>query len=443
MLRRRNLRSVFFTLIGLLVIAYLIGMVSCIREERKVNGLMAEIKAKGEPICAANLYDKSIHSKENAAIAYEAIFKTISSPKAKRDIKQLKDYIQRCNGIGAPLSNDDWAEFTTLATGYAHLIDKVKDAAGKPICAFNIHWEDTVCAQLPHLAKLRDINAIVCALSEINAKNGNIKSAIDDITLSLGVSNAIQNEPQIVSQLVRYDIITTVTDTLKTVIKGNKLDTEDITKLNNALSSIEVLDSYKQALTGERASFRTMFDDVIAGKMPMDDHDVGLRAFILRKIPLFEIRMRKDQYCFLQYMTKQVESSDLYYREPGPQSKAVQDNSRAAMMSRELSKAYPSTRAQRDCVIAKINGSRITLGLYLYKLKNGTYPEKLKELNGMIDQGLLEDPFSGDDVIYKRIGNGYLLYSIGKDLRDNGGLEPVSDKNDTNTPQDIVWSMDR
>jgi hypothetical protein len=45
------------------------------------------------------------------------------------------------------------------------------------------------------------------------------------------------------------------------------------------------------------------------------------------------------------------------------------------------------------------------------------------------------DPFGGKDFIYRRRGAGYLLYSVGPNLRDDGANAPVAEKR----LDDIVW----
>jgi len=49
---------------------------------------------------------------------------------------------------------------------------------------------------------------------------------------------------------------------------------------------------------------------------------------------------------------------------------------------------------------------------------------------------LPQDPFSGKDFVYKRQGKGFLLYSIGENLKDDGGLAAPEE-----APADIVWQM--
>jgi hypothetical protein len=65
-----------------------------------------------------------------------------------------------------------------------------------------------------------------------------------------------------------------------------------------------------------------------------------------------------------------------------------------------------------------------------YRLTRGRLPARLANLK--IDPSLLIDPFTGGILIYNPNGNDYLLYSVGADFKDDGGV-PANDR-DYSTP---------
>jgi len=62
------------------------------------------------------------------------------------------------------------------------------------------------------------------------------------------------------------------------------------------------------------------------------------------------------------------------------------------------------------------------LALENWKLEKEMYPENLTEL---IIAGYLEelpmDPYSDKPLVYKKTDDGFILYSIGEDFKDDGG----------------------
>jgi len=87
-------------------------------------------------------------------------------------------------------------------------------------------------------------------------------------------------------------------------------------------------------------------------------------------------------------------------------------------------------------------GLMLVAALEAYRLEHETYPEKLHQLVGPYIRKVPTDPFTdGKSFVYSRKDARYLLYSIGPDMKDDGGkatsLEKISDENG-----DIVFAPD-
>jgi hypothetical protein len=75
----------------------------------------------------------------------------------------------------------------------------------------------------------------------------------------------------------------------------------------------------------------------------------------------------------------------------------------------------------------------ISLALHAYKLENGAYPTRLKELTPTHLKQIPADPFgAGEPLRYAKRGNSYVLHSIGPDGIDDGG-QPVAHRNNVTT----------
>jgi len=76
------------------------------------------------------------------------------------------------------------------------------------------------------------------------------------------------------------------------------------------------------------------------------------------------------------------------------------------------------------------------LALKRYRLEMETYPPDLKSL---VDAGYLRnipmDPYSDGPLIYRRVGDEFLLYSVGPDFVDGGGKRGVDDEG-----QPRIWA---
>jgi len=68
--------------------------------------------------------------------------------------------------------------------------------------------------------------------------------------------------------------------------------------------------------------------------------------------------------------------------------------------------------------------TRLAMALAAYKAQNEAFPAGLFELKGKYLPEIPSDIFSCGPLIYRRTDKGYLLYSVGEDMKDEGGAEP-------------------
>jgi len=66
--------------------------------------------------------------------------------------------------------------------------------------------------------------------------------------------------------------------------------------------------------------------------------------------------------------------------------------------------------------------------LAVHRAETGEFPKKLAELTPKLLEQVPADPFTGEPLIYRRTEDGYVLYSVGPDLEDDGGVENEDDR---------------
>lgn len=109
-----------------------------------------------------------------------------------------------------------------------------------------------------------------------------------------------------------------------------------------------------------------------------------------------------------------------------------------AAIQRDLEKPFPDTfssalRFEREEMghvggrtvlrmtetTARLRAARAALAVEQHRLKYGTLPERLEEISDEFRHAVLEDPFTGGPLRYLRSGDGFTVYSVGKDLHDD------------------------
>lgn len=87
---------------------------------------------------------------------------------------------------------------------------------------------------------------------------------------------------------------------------------------------------------------------------------------------------------------------------------------------------------QKDlAMLSKLTLLSVELALRAHSVEHGRPPAQLKELSPPLLKEIPRDPFSGKPLVYRPQGTNWLLYSVGPDRVDNGGI-PVA-RNSANT----------
>jgi hypothetical protein len=80
-----------------------------------------------------------------------------------------------------------------------------------------------------------------------------------------------------------------------------------------------------------------------------------------------------------------------------------------------------ATLFKRAILVAMFETVRVGIACKIYKNLHGDFPETLSELSPEILKKIPVDPFTGQPLIYKRRDSGIMVFSVGSNLRDDGG----------------------
>jgi hypothetical protein len=87
-------------------------------------------------------------------------------------------------------------------------------------------------------------------------------------------------------------------------------------------------------------------------------------------------------------------------------------------------------------MVARVNMTRAHLGLLRYRQTHGEFPPTLDAL----ELERLTDPYDGKPLRYRLEGQGFIVYSVDDDMKDNGGAVRQSGQQ---TDYDAVWQFPR
>ena len=92
-------------------------------------------------------------------------------------------------------------------------------------------------------------------------------------------------------------------------------------------------------------------------------------------------------------------------------------------------------------IIARLRAARTALAIERFRGAAGRLPAALDELVSQHLKTVPEDPFDGKPLRYRKLGKGYVVYSVGTDGADNDGKrlgKKSRDGEETDVPFAVV-----
>lgn len=289
-------------------------------------------------------------------------------------------------------------------------------------------------ALLPHLPKLRSAGLLVECSAILHAEAHDGKAAADDVLTGLALARSLQAEPSLLSQQVRAALVATAVGTSERTVNRGTLPQESLTEMMNTLKKMEEFEAhgegFNRGLAGERATWIALLEEpsklrqalsMPGVEIPADQKEQTFAQ--LDKAGLLKEQQRELDRIFEQLMTAR--------KAPFPArlaaDKVIQDHlaeaaSKKALILSVLLPGFANRSAKEAELLADLRLGSTAVALEQFRgAHNNRYPTDLSQLNPEYLLGPALDPFDGQPLRYKANGSGYLLYSIGPDLRDDSG----------------------
>lgn len=283
-----------------------------------------------------------------------------------------------------------------------------------------------------------------------------MNAAMDDINAAFRVLDSLADEPILITHLVRMKCRTTVYRALERILGRRGFTETQLLELSDAFHKHEYPGSFTRALEGELCFIGDVFQmptqKLISmaqeNDKPAPDQATqkmrGAAGTVLMKWSGFTPR---DYNYFLEIMSNGIAATKIPYPERlaiGEQLKRrVEQEPRkylyiySGLHLPALNLAY--LKEADD--IARANIIQTVLAIERYRLTHDSIiPNQLENLIPLIPS-LPPDPYTGKPLHYKKLSSGYMLYSIGRNQKDDGGIEYDSKKREG--PDDLTFTVER
>lgn len=400
--------------------------------------------------------------------------------------------------VGAPeftRHSNSWDEAVADYRAQAALLQEFHMLIDQPGLDFGLDYSQTANLAIMHLAWLKPAAMHLCGGSACELRQGQPSAALSHLRAALALARERPQEPLLITELVRIAIAAIVGNATWDYLHAPGLSEADLEVLQQNWSQLEFFGPVERALLGERcfmmgtlaemhessAGFARLTQGAAlpfgggAGGTPPNGlfekalslakegwdrtkFSVAEGAWRVSWSHTDELRMLKGQQAFIEVartaaadghasnalrLEAEFERAGLIPESSG-ESVWLSGASFAALQTMFSDSVAGTDRAFTKALLGEVTARLTTTAIALarYRLRHGNYPPDLNALVPDLLPAAPRDPADGAPLRYRRAGeNGYLLYSVGEDLVDDGGspLKPEAE----GAGRNLWWGLGR
>ena len=331
---------------------------------------------------------------------------------------------------------------------YDSALEELREAAKLPYSRFPLEYrsDDPFASILPQLAKIKSVTQVLSLRTIAELEADQPEKALADLKLAFRWNDSIQNEPFLISHLVRLAVQSILMQPVWHGLARQKWSDAQIAELESELGKPDYLADFHQAIRGERACCITMLDHLRHSRNyhnlfggDMDESGINNRRSPKEMLNAIGFSLMPDGWFYQtelayaqMYQRWSLPMVDLQKRLVPPQAntrlaaeaqKSMEPHSVRNIFIRLLYPAIERAHKKFAIIQAQLDLARVACALERHRLARGQYPETLDPLAPPFIDKLPHDLINGQPLHYRRTDDGqFVLYSVGWNEKDNGGV---------------------
>ncbi|HNS33521.1 MAG TPA: hypothetical protein PKN36_11215, partial [bacterium] len=424
----------------------------------RLNREILKVKASGRPTTPLEAAPAPIPDEGNAAFIYQEAFKLFKGEAVKfaditrrrvpeaylnKEEKQLLNVFYNFDFSNFPLwkAEDKKKIFKIAAENEAAYL-LIRKAAILSKCRFPLDYAAGDNMRTPHRNSMEILRNILIARTIADFERKDINSILEDISAGIRMAEHLSKEPLTTSSMFHTRTIDTFLQILQQLYDRRDLNLSQLKKIAESLNNISGRKNKVDALIGERALFTMDYFRRVIYPRTAEIYSPFFKNKLIRFFyrTFFNFAYKTDYLAFLRLSEQQL---DMLYK-PYYETKDILgkfDANKDKLARHPLAAMLYPFHSTHASSIARFEATRdlakIATALKIYWLAHEQYPENLAELEPDFIPELPPDPFTGKDYSYRKKDKGFIVYSVGQNLQDDGGVSP---KEMARTGHyDIVW----
>ena len=382
--------------------------------DRRLERQLAAIRAAGEPLTLADLARKPIPPEQNAATylrqakaGVDAIYKEIwehfkgGSKHIEWERFEAED----------PMSAKTQKTVKAIFAAYPNVIPLLQQASACPDYDAQLDYtlspEQCLEKWLPGVDEIRSASRVPVWRARLLVAEGNYDEALRTALILFRLTRHCTRNPAVFGYVVAATVRRIAVDSANLVLQAGPVSTEVREALDAELARQDSPDGFARVLKSERAFGLDCFRNSPFRNVWLFNRG-RLNQWESKYLGIIEgfVELSGDQGSYRQ--------AHQMIREINERVSPTQGFPAASLFS-AIEMAYNATLRTR----ADVRSLRLLNALQTHVPAGSDKVPKLSELGLPAETTI--DPFNGEPLHVKRLPQGWLVYSVGRDLKDDGG----------------------
>jgi hypothetical protein len=448
--KRKHIRRRFRIWHGIVALLLLLFVFFHVSGRLKLNKQVQILRTKGYPVTLDELQNSYSlpQGVRNAADVYLAAFSNYE--KWDSDAMRTVPIVGRAD---LP-ARTELLESSTRQLAGRFLSDNqqtlslLHEAASIEHCRYPI---DFAQQSDPNASLQKDMRAAVQLLgleAFIASEDKDADKFLDSISASLALARSVDG-PLLTHRLTHDAIMGYAYRSIERAINRMPLTDEQLSTLSGWVKVSDSSEGFKRALLAEQClGLHTFTAPLPEVSNRINEQEKGLfRVLIISRMLGLN---SKYALSYIKLMQKSIDALELPDPDRLETFNAIQENIHSGKQGGVITDLiWPALARTLQLDIRHQAHARVTqagLAIERYRLAEGHLPQSLDNLVPDFLQTVPEDPFNGENLRYRNLKNGFVVYSVGEDLTDEGGAERDSRKRDPSgkpLPWDITFIVER
>lgn len=418
-MKRLHSRRIWLTvgLLSLAAVGVLVATRASASAEAKLEEKLAALRRAGAPLSLDDLARKPPPPEENAATYLRRAAESLDSidKEITAAYENESEEDQQAIDLDRPTPSYLRAVRSALEA-YPQAVELVKRAAACGAYDSQLDYSADTADFVDELARQSQTNRaalrLLSYLATLQIADGQYDAAVDTGITMLRLSRHFDAEPTIFGSLVALACRGATLSTIDLALRSGDVSAATRDRLDDELGRSDVVAVFRRGLESDRAFGLEALEEIAAGK-----HRQTAENFkFMWQTPA---GFKADQAGYLDYMALSIALADQPFTNVKDNPQLQQALKAAGPLADAIAPVTEAAHAALCRSLVYLRSVRILNAIQRYEQQHPGQEPTMAELD--LPETITTDPFDGRPLRVEKQPNGWLIYSVDQNLKDDGG----------------------